>query len=293
MTLDQLSPYVRLAKTNVNRGLTTAFVDPEYVMSYIKDGAETYLLENVKHSAQPGSLVLMPPYMLHIINTEQGAPVTEHVIHFDLFAKPERLGPVPKDPEMSFKRKCGDASDPETLLCAVPNVVPCNHADRHFVEALFLKMKSEFESKGELSSLALKASMLELLCFYLSRIPSSKGLGKAARPKVWTNLERAIKFIHSGFRRPLSIREIAREACLSPNYFCALFKDYTDISVHQYLNAVRIDEARRLIEEGSMNFTQIASETGFPSIHLFSRIFKRQTGMTPTEYLGRGGQRGS
>ncbi len=286
MSLDLLSPYVRQAKTNVNRGLTTAYIDSEYVLTYVKDGAETYLLENVKHLVKPGDMVLMPPYMLHIINTEQGGgPVTEHVIHFDLFATPERLGPVQKDPSMTFKRKCDDKSDPENLLSSVPNVVSCTLADRHSVEAAFLRVKEEFEAKRELGCLALKAAMLELLRLYLGSLPSGPGSAKAARPKVWMNLERAIKFIHANCSRPLSIKAIAKEASLSPNYFCALFKDYTDISVHQYLNAVRIDEAKRLIEEGSLNFTQIASELGFPSIHLFSRIFKRQAGMTPSEYL--------
>ena len=47
---------------------------------------------------------------------------------------------------------------------------------------------------------------------------------------------------------------------------------------------MKINEARRMIRNQSLNFTQIADQLGYTSIHYFSRQFKKITGMSPSEY---------
>jgi len=51
-----------------------------------------------------------------------------------------------------------------------------------------------------------------------------------------------------------------------------------------YLTNYRIGEAKRLIQESNLNFSQIALAVGYDNIYYFSTIFKKHTGMTPTEY---------
>ena len=51
-----------------------------------------------------------------------------------------------------------------------------------------------------------------------------------------------------------------------------------------YLTALRIGQAKRLIQEGRLNFTQVAEAVGYDSIYYFSSLFKKQTGMTLSEY---------
>ena len=45
-----------------------------------------------------------------------------------------------------------------------------------------------------------------------------------------------------------------------------------------------LEKAKELIRENDKNFTQISEELGFSTVHYFSRLFKKKTGMTPTEY---------
>jgi YesN/AraC family two-component response regulator len=47
---------------------------------------------------------------------------------------------------------------------------------------------------------------------------------------------------------------------------------------------LKIKEAKRLIREGQMNFTEISEFLGFSSIHYFSKLFKKPTGKSPSEY---------
>lgn len=63
-----------------------------------------------------------------------------------------------------------------------------------------------------------------------------------------------------------------------------VFKSQTGKSILDYFISLKINEAKRLIREEDLNFTQISDKLGYSSVHYFSRIFKAKTGMSPTEY---------
>ncbi len=63
-----------------------------------------------------------------------------------------------------------------------------------------------------------------------------------------------------------------------------VFRQQTGQTVMAYLTALRISEAKHRIRQGEYNFSQIAQQVGFDSIYYFSSLFKKQTGMTLTEY---------
>ena len=63
-----------------------------------------------------------------------------------------------------------------------------------------------------------------------------------------------------------------------------IFKAQTGTTIITYLTQHRMEQAKRLIREGRLNFTQIAEAVGYENIYYFSTQFKKQTGMTPTEY---------
>ncbi len=289
MNLDAISPHVRAVKVNRSRGLTPAYIDPDYVFTYIKEGSACFLLEGSKHEVKKGDSILMPPHMLHIINSRGERELVEYVVSFDLFYDPARSAFLVRDKEMTLQKFIACPSDPETLLAQGPYVQTPGRAERKLVEEAFLNLKSELETRGPYFELAMRRSMLTLLCVHLRAGGSEAGRREAeslSRVKAWSNLERAIRFIHANYSRPLSLREIAKEAGLAPNYFCRLFKDYASLSAHQYLNNVRIMEAELLMREGGLNFSQIAEGVGFSSVHLFSRVFRKLRGASPSEYLG-------
>ena len=74
--------------------------------------------------------------------------------------------------------------------------------------------------------------------------------------------------------------------CIGRTYLCQVFRAVTGDSPIDYWISLKIREAKRLIREGNMNITQIAEALGYSSIHHFSRMFKRVTGLSPTAYKG-------
>ena len=92
------------------------------------------------------------------------------------------------------------------------------------------------------------------------------------------------RFIKTNLKEKLTLADIARHVGYSACYCDTIFKKETGNSIINYLIEERIDEAKRLIEEGALSLNTISDNTGFLDYNYFSRIFKKITGKTPTEY---------
>ncbi len=82
----------------------------------------------------------------------------------------------------------------------------------------------------------------------------------------------------------LSNQALAKEANLSEVYFRKLFKLSYGISPKQYLQQLRIDMAKDLLQNGNDSITKIAEKCGYSSVYHFSKIFKEKVGHNPAEY---------
>ena len=79
----------------------------------------------------------------------------------------------------------------------------------------------------------------------------------------------------------------ANQLCLSPNRLSAVIKEYSGQTVMQWLNRRLVLQAKVLLRGGTDPIGDIAFALGFDEQGSFARFFKRETGMTPTEYRGR------
>jgi AraC-like DNA-binding protein len=82
----------------------------------------------------------------------------------------------------------------------------------------------------------------------------------------------------------ISISDFARSVGLSHNGFIAKFKKETGYRPVEYIAAVRIGRAKELLMNSGMRISEIAEACGFENMYYFSNTFKRQTGLSPTDY---------
>ena len=80
------------------------------------------------------------------------------------------------------------------------------------------------------------------------------------------------------------LQDAAREVHLSQSHFSTVFAQETGLTFTQYLTALRIGKAKELLEATEMRSSQIAIEVGYNDAHYFSYLFKKNTGLTPSEY---------
>lgn len=97
-------------------------------------------------------------------------------------------------------------------------------------------------------------------------------------------MEHAIQFFNDHYNTEISIEEYAASRGMSVSWFIRNFKQYTRSTPMQYLLERRITNAQMLLETTSYNITEIGNLVGYDNPLYFSRIFRKQKGMSPSEY---------
>ncbi len=91
-------------------------------------------------------------------------------------------------------------------------------------------------------------------------------------------------YLHNYYDRRITLDLLAAEFDISTSLLKRIFKAHTGRTVITYLTDLRIAKAKELIRAGTHTFTQIATLVGYENIYYFSYQFKKQTGMSPTEF---------
>ncbi len=94
-------------------------------------------------------------------------------------------------------------------------------------------------------------------------------------------------YIKNHLMLDLSRETLAKKFFLNPNYFSMLFKKKTEISLQDYILQERIKKARFLLDTTKLSISEIHQQIGISNSSYFSKIFKRETGMTPIQYKRR------
>jgi YesN/AraC family two-component response regulator len=87
------------------------------------------------------------------------------------------------------------------------------------------------------------------------------------------------------FHETVSVEVAAQLCCVSPNYFCHLFKKATGKTLIEYINMLRINEAVQLLQTRRYSIQQVALMVGYSNMTYFGRIFKKLKSQTPREYI--------
>ncbi len=96
-------------------------------------------------------------------------------------------------------------------------------------------------------------------------------------------------YISENFWKDISLDDVSRQLDLSSYYFSKLFKEETGSNFTEYVTKLRMDKAKELLADKSLSMKAICSAVGYSDPNYFSRIFKKNEGITPTEYRGREG----
>ena len=120
--------------------------------------------------------------------------------------------------------------------------------------------------------------LTELLVSREAAIPGAQSAGI---------IEDSVAYINDHLAQELSLEDLAVQAALSPFYFSRLFKRETGFSPHQYILTTRISNAKFLLQSTSDSVKNICFTVGFTSESSFCTAFKKETGLTPSEYRTR------
>ncbi len=97
-------------------------------------------------------------------------------------------------------------------------------------------------------------------------------------------LKKIIRYLTSNYCRTVSHSELADVASMHRVSLCRYFKEKTGKNISTYINELRVGFACKLLQEGTLQISQVCFESGFNNISNFNRHFKRITDMTPKQY---------
>jgi len=101
---------------------------------------------------------------------------------------------------------------------------------------------------------------------------------------IQEEMEYARRYFNEHYNEPISIEEYAQSRGMSVSWFLRNFKQITTMSPMQYILSIRMNNAVSLLETTDYNITEISAIIGYDNPLYFSRIFRKQIGMSPSDF---------
>jgi len=162
---------------------------------------------------------------------------------------------------------------------------------KHLSDSEYLRLENADAPGGE-------TRYSEYILSYFSGTPTYESILRFAeehrRDKATRKHEKivsaATEYIEQNYAKKISLEEVAAHVYVSPSYLSRILKARTGRSFRSLVNAARVADAMRLLEQGELSLGEIAFRTGFEDHSYFTKVFTRHIGIGPREY--RSGGRG-
>jgi len=100
-----------------------------------------------------------------------------------------------------------------------------------------------------------------------------------------TPISKILQYIHECYNTPLNVKILSKQFNYSISTISHMFKKETGMSLPQYIENLRIENAKIMLKQGNKSVTEIATELGFSDTAYFCNVFKKNTGKTPKQYM--------
>jgi YesN/AraC family two-component response regulator len=260
----------------------------EYIMYIIKDG-DIYIKENgIEYHLKTGDVFILEPNLQHV--GYKSAICDYYYIHF----KHEGLKISSRDNEEDFsdlmekRRKClicnnlieDNSSDPITYLPKHMNLTigPIvqelkSITDIYNKREEFYKLHTSTRVHSFLLSLS-----HEMLVNHLSILSTSSS------KKSEIIAENILNYINHHYMEKITSLSIEDMFEVNFDYINRIFSKITENTIFKYINQLRINNAKQLIETSNLSFGEIAYLVGIEDRYYFTRQFHKMTNLTPTQY---------
>ena len=146
-----------------------------------------------------------------------------------------------------------------------------------------------FSSLNE-NTLEIKSILFRIWCICIrstidKTAEEKQPVGSRIAPVYLEYVRTGIDYIHSNYRDRIRLSQLSEITHICEAHFSRIFKLVTGLTVSEYINNYRIIQICRQLTAGSESISETAYSNGFDNLGLFNRIFKRNTNMTPTEFV--------
>ena len=117
----------------------------------------------------------------------------------------------------------------------------------------------------------------------LERVQQALDTSQGEPPGETDSFQRVLAYMQMHYAEQFSLEDVAQRFGFHKNYLSELFPKQVGMGFARYKTLLRIEAAQKLMRSG-MNASEAAAHSGFSDVHYFSRVFKRMTGKSPSEW---------
>lgn len=253
---------------------------PEIELVYLEKGEFTVTVNGESFEAGEGDIILVNGGELHSMH-RSGVEVCFHSVVF----YPELLDFANKNP---FQRHVLEPLK-KGRLCMPRRISPEKECypklKKQFMRVATAK-KSDFPYAEQIIAL-----YEFLLVLYKEGLLLSSESERADRDDIEV-IKQTIAYIDEHISEKITLKELADCVNMSEKYFCSFFSKKTGSTPIDFVNRLRIEKACEMLKMHKTSVTDAALETGFESLSYFIRRFKRQMGLSPSQYKKQNSKKG-
>ncbi|WP_062048894.1 AraC family transcriptional regulator [Bacillus sp. JCM 19034] len=249
--------------------MRTYHLHDDFEIYFLIEGARQYLVNDVRYPIKSQSLVFINRNIAHKTTNLNNTYHHRIVMNF-------RQSIIPANSLYLIN----------ILFRKSPTVVTLSDQDTALLYQLTRQIQNEYKHARSDSSLYIQTLLVQFLILSKRLYETQRGsipakdYNQPAEPLI----TRIMKYIHENIEKNLSLPQISQVFHISEHHLCRLFNKETGSTVVQYINAVRINEAKRLLLETSNLVKEISKKVGYSNHAHFCRVFKQQTGCSPSSF---------
>lgn len=246
-------------------------------ISFIRSGEGKYEIEDKVFHVKKGDIIIINNIEKHRVTYKPDNPLYETVIHFDsgLISSSEDGFWGTSYLNLFKYERTGFNNTPELDMDT-----------KEEVQTLISGIEKEYFQKNKYYELMIKAKLLCLITVLLRHcnIQTINDFEIIAKRNQIERLERILNYINENYDKEISLALAAQKFYMNTSYFSDYFKKNIGINFTDYLAKVRINKAVRLLNDLSINSTEIAFSCGFNNVTSFYNTFKKIKGMSPGDF---------
>ena len=224
---------------------------------YIVSGIGYITIGETEYTFHSGNIYLVSPFVEHAFFNSDKNPLKTIEIKFSL--------------------------NDEKTENIIKNLPSCLNVKNQPIKMFLLTIYEELSYKKTLSSEIVDLNF-QLFLTYLLRCHGNLQEKSIHGSNNHPEMNKVIDYINNNLGENISLEILANIAGYEKNYFLRRFKEIYKQTPINFVRNKRIEEAKELLRYSDMNIAQIATATGFKSIHYFSKIFFECTGIRPINY---------
>lgn len=168
--------------------------------------------------------------------------------------------------------------DRSTLMTSQPTV-PYLKAGSWESEGIFALLEMARQDKDRSESAVMQGYVRLIVSKLLTMLPL-EGVATGGDEA----LRMVLRYLNSHYTETLTRKQIAQAAGYNESYISHIFSKTLKTTIPEYINSLRILDAKEQLRSTKLPVTRIATDLGFGSIRNFNRVFQKETGMTPSAY---------